>query len=77
MNEDEKAQKDVEAFIRILEEKHGIEIESLKSALRFHDTLSRRSDVIANTIIRTIIVAALGGIGTLIYMGARHYIGIE
>lgn len=74
MDEKEKAQRDFEAFIQYLEEKHGIKIEKLKKALQQHDALEYRADQITTTIIRIIVTAILALIGWAIYRGAIHFI---
>ena len=67
MDEQTRAERDVEAFIQILEEKHGIKLDDLKRALHFHVVLDRRAELVTNTIIRIIITALLALLGYAIY----------
>lgn len=82
MTDDEKAEREVNAFIRTLKEKHGVDIEDLKKidfaalndAVQFHAALSRRGDQAASTALRILVASALGAIGWLLIEGFRHFI---
>ena len=82
ISENEKAEREVEAFIRILKEKHGVDIEDLKKidfkaldeALQFHASLSHRGDQAATTALRIIVTTFFGALIWLIYEGFKHLV---
>ena len=72
----ERAQEDVEAFIKILKEDHGIDILDIQRASRFFNTYDKRSDLIAKTIIKTLVLMLMSGIGYVIYVGVMHIVQV-
>ena len=74
MNEDEKAEKEVEAFIQHLEKRHGIKIEDLKKALRQHAAMDRNAERIVTAAITFLVGSILAAIGWLLYQGFIYFI---
>ena len=69
----ERAKEDVEAFIHILKEQHGIDILDIQRAVRFFATYDKRSDLIARTIIKTLVLMIMSGIGYVVYISVMHF----
>ena len=68
----DRAKEDVEAFIKILKEDHGIDIMDIQRAARFFNSYDRRSDLIAKTIIKALVLMLMSGIGYVIYVGVMR-----
>ena len=68
----ERAKEDVEAFIRILKEEHGIDILDIQRAVRFFATYDKRSELIARTIIKALVLMLMSGVGYVIYLGVMQ-----
>jgi hypothetical protein len=77
MNEDEKADRDVKAFIQILKRDYEIDLMDLRDDLRRHDIMRRFAFIAASAVIGTLVLALISGIGTLLYAGIKYYVGIE
>lgn len=82
MDETEKAEREVEAFLRVLKEKHGVDIEDIKKidlealqdSIHWHAALARRGDQAATTALRILVASLLGAIGWILFEGVKHFI---
>lgn len=76
MNEEEKekAEKEVKAFLEILEKQYGITPETLRWFARYHNSVTRWGDWVAKSIVTSIVGAILGGVGYILYTGIMHII---
>ena len=68
----ERAKEDVETFIRILKEQYKIDILDIQRATRFFASYDRRSELIARTIIKTLVLMIMSGVGFVIYIGVMQ-----
>jgi hypothetical protein len=77
MNDDEKANKDVKALIRILKRDFEIDLMDLRDSLRWYLAVRHFAFVIACGIVGTLALALISWTWALLYTGIRHYVGIE
>lgn len=66
---DEQAEKDVKAFLKILERDYGITPENLRWFANYQKSVTRWGDWVAKTIVGTVVASIVGGIGYVLYLG--------
>lgn len=60
-NEDELAHRMARRFIEILKDDHDIDIRALQDVIEFHQSMSRWSRFLAQSVIATIVLSIVGG----------------
>jgi len=67
---EEHARKQVEAFIKVMQDDYGISIDDLRSAIERNNKVSKWGDWIAKTIVTSVAV----GLVYAVWEGIKHFI---